>query len=332
MRTHAIAPTSRLLSNFAKEIHYLIDRKNEYYFLDNLHLPHHADPDGVRYHKDTLLDGELVSDREDDGSYRLRYLVFDCLVLDGENLINKPFDKRIGRYHSFVDGPFKKLFKRYPQELVHLPFDVTFKVMEKPYALEAMFKDKLPKLRHGNDGLIFTCKGTTYVSGTDEHILKWKPAHENSIDFKLVLEDFPVDVDGDEDYDAKPPFTLQVWHGNGQPYTNFAPLYITDDEWECMKALHEQLDGRIIECYRDELGRWRYKAESNGAPRFRDDKENANHISTVNKVLESIEDGVSEEELLAAAPGIQRAWKQRHPEERQMAQRPPPGGVNGHAH
>jgi mRNA guanylyltransferase len=322
-------------TNSKKEIHYLIDRKNDYYYVEGLHFPHHNDPNGQQYHKDTILDGELVSDKEDDGSYRLRYLVFDCLVLDGENLISKPFDKRIGRFHSFVDAPFKKLFRKFPDELAHLPFDVTFKVMEKPYALEAMFKDKLPKLRHGNDGLIFTCKGTTYVSGTDQHILKWKPAHENSIDFKLVLGDFPVDADGSEDYDAKPPFTLQVWHGEGSPYTHFASLFITDAEWDAMKSLHEQLDGRIIECYKDVQGRWRFKAEANGAPRFRDDKSNANHISTVKSVLGSIEDGVSEEELLAAAPGIQRAWKARHPEEeemkrRQMAQRPAP--VNGHPH
>jgi mRNA guanylyltransferase len=297
-----------------------------------LHFPHHADKHGQAYHKDTLFDGELVSDKEADGSYRLRYLVFDCLVLDGENLINKPFDKRIGRYHQFVDTPFKKLFSRFPDDLAHLPFDVTMKAMEKPYALEAMFKDKLPKLKHGNDGLIFTCKGTQYVAGTDDHILKWKPAHENSIDFKLVLGDFPVDVDGDEDYDAKPPFTLLVWHGQGQPYTKFANLYITDAEWEAMKSLQEQLDGRIIECYRDIQGRWRFKAEANGAPRFRDDKQTANHITTVNKVLESIEDGVSEEDLMAAAPEIMRAWKARHPEERQqqIPQRPPP--VNGHPH
>jgi hypothetical protein len=38
--------------------------------------------------------------------------------------------------------------------------------------------------------------------------------------------------------------------------------YLTVDEWESMKSLGEQLDGRLIECYRDREGRWRFKAES----------------------------------------------------------------------
>jgi mRNA guanylyltransferase len=270
-----------------------------------------------------------------------RYLVFDCLVLDKECLTNRPLDKRIGRFAEFVDKPLKALYKAYPEDVKVFPFEVKFKAMDKPYALETMFNEKLPNLPHGNDGLVFTCKGTTYVTGTDEHILKWKPAHENSIDFKLRLGDFPWARfdDGTEgpDYDAKPSFELLVYHGNKR-YERHDVLTFTDHEWEVMKSLDEQLDGRIIECFRNDAGLWRFKAESNGAPRFRDDKQEANHISTVRKVLDSINDGVSQEELIAAAPRIQRAWKQRHPEEEaqkraQMAQRGPPpvnGHMNGH--
>jgi len=197
----------------------------------------------------------------------------------------------------------------------------------------------LPNLPHGNDGLVFTCKGTTYVTGTDEHILKWKPAHENSIDFKLRLGEFPMIQYEDgpaEDFDAKPNFGLLVYYG-GDDYKHFADLLVTDADWEAMKSLSEQLDGRIIECYRDDDGQWRFKREHDGTPRFRDDKTTANHVSTVHKVIQSINDAVTQEELVAAAPRIMRAWKLRHPEEeqakrqaaeRQMVQRAPP--VNGH--
>jgi mRNA guanylyltransferase len=256
-------------------------------------------------------------------------------------LTNRPLDKRIGRFAEFVDKPLKALYKAYPEDVKLFPFEVRFKAMDKPYALEAMFNEKLPSLPHGNDGLVFTCKGTTYVNGTDAHILKWKPAEENTIDFKLRLGEFPWTHfdDGSQgpNYDAKPPFELLIWLGDKRhgPYAN---LVVADQEWEILKSLGEQLDGRIIECYRNEREQWRYKAEGNGAPRFRDDKEHANHKSTVDSVINSINDGVSKEDLIAAAPSIQRAWKQRHPEEEaqkraQMAQRGPPlvnGHMNGH--
>jgi mRNA guanylyltransferase len=265
-----------------------------------------------------------------DGTKKLRYLVFDCVVLDGEPLMGRPLDKRIGRYFEFVDKPLKQFYQRHAEDAKTFAFEVRFKAMDKPYALEEMFNHKLPNLPHGNDGLVFTCKGTTYVSGTDEHILKWKPAHENSIDFKLSLGAFPLTTYEDgitsEDFDAKPAFDLLVWQGEGN-YTFFANLYITDADWEAMKSLHQQLDGRIIECYKDTQGRWRFKAEADGTPRFRDDKKTANHISTVRKVLESIEDGVTQEELMGAAPMIMRSWKRRHPEEQQQAPPPSAGGA-----
>jgi mRNA guanylyltransferase len=264
-----------------------------------------------------------------DGTKKLRYLVFDCVVLDGEPLMSRPLDKRIGRYFEFVDKPLKQFYARHATDAAQFAFEVRFKAMDKPYALEEMFLNKLPNLPHGNDGLVFTCKGTTYVSGTDEHILKWKPAHENSIDFKLALGQFPLiqydDGTTDEDFDAKPNFDLLVWQGSGD-YSLFAQLYITDQEWEAMKSLNQQLDGRIIECYKDNQQRWRFKAEHDGTPRFRDDKATANHISTVRKVLESIEDGVTQEELMQAAGKIMRSWKARHPEEGgpPQPQGPPP--------
>ncbi|KAF2400575.1 mRNA capping enzyme, alpha subunit [Trichodelitschia bisporula] len=322
-----------------QEIHYLIDRKNDYYFLQGasppkfLHFPHHEDPSFQRFHTETLLDGELVLDFVKGAPKPvLRYLVFDCLLFDGEILMQKPLDKRLARFREFIHRPLRTMLHKFPEERQHQLFEVVFKEMDKPYALENMFNIKLPSLPHGNDGLVFTCKDTPYVFGTDEHILKWKPAHENSIDFKLRLGTFPIlqDEEGPyEDFEAMPDFTLLVYHGDNR-YEPFAPLYITDEDWQIMKRLGQVLDGRIIECYRDEEGRWQFKKEHDGSPRFRDDKLEANHISTVNKVLQSISDAVSQEDLIAAAPAIMRAWKARHPEEeeakRRHAQARPPNG------
>lgn len=42
--------------------------------------------------------------------------------------------------------------------------------MELSYGIQMMFDFILPKLPHGNDGLIFTCRTTPYKFGTDEHM------------------------------------------------------------------------------------------------------------------------------------------------------------------
>lgn len=39
--------------------------------------------------------------------------------------------------------------------------------MERAYSIEQIFKEHIPKLQHGNDGLIFTCAESGYVNGTD---------------------------------------------------------------------------------------------------------------------------------------------------------------------
>jgi mRNA guanylyltransferase len=301
------------------EIHYLIDRKNDYYYVQRLHLPHHDDSTFQRFHIDTILDGELVLDTQKDGNTKLRYLVFDCIVLDGKLLTQKPFDKRIGHFQEFVQKPLTKLYRRFPEDCSMFPFEIMMKMMEKPYALDEMFTHKLPNLEHGNDGLIFTAKASLYTSGTDEMILKWKPANENSVDFKLMLGDFPIydPEDGGppaEDWTAKPTFHLLIYHGKDD-YRHYADLFLNEEEWNAMKSLNQQLDGRIIECYIDDDGRWRFKREADGSPRFRDDKPEANHVSTLFKVMESIEDGVSEQDLCGAAAAIKQAWKVRHPEE-----------------
>jgi mRNA guanylyltransferase len=294
---------------------FLIDRKNNYYNVQPaLRIPYYKDPNNPEpFLFGTILDGELVHDQyPNEAAPRLNFYIFDALAVDSENLTGKTLDKRLGRFQEWVLKPYHKKLTSTPNPDLR-PFALKEKKTYPAYSIRQMFDNVLPTLKHGNDGLIFTCKSTRYEFGTDRHILKWKPPHENTIDFKLRLGDFPLidPEDGEEglipDYDAMPTsFQLLVAHGGGK-YEPFAELAITPDEWETLKGLNQRLDGRIIECYRTLTGQWKYKAEGDGTPRWRDDKKDANHISTVNSVLESIESPVTEEMLLANEEAIKKA-------------------------
>lgn len=291
------------------ECHYLIDRKNQYWHVKRfgLHFPL-SEQDPKSFHADSVFDGELVMDHEVDGTLTPRFLVFDCLVLGRTRLMERTLDKRLAYFQERVDKPYRALLRMHPSEVPFLAFLVEPKKMEFSYGVPVLFQ-QIPKLRHGNDGLIFTCRTSPYVFGTDRHILKWKPPHENTIDFRMSLQ-FAAARDEEtgetyHDYDSVPQsIELTAHRGNNQPPERYGQLYVTADEWETLKGLGDPLNDRVVECFKDDEGRWRLH-------RFRDDKPEANHVSTVAKVLDSIDDGVSEQELVDAHDSIKRAWKER---------------------
>lgn len=177
------------------EAHYLIDRKNNYYHVPSLHFPRAPDPghetNFSSYHYDTILDGELLYDTYPTGERILKYLVFDCLVIDGHNICSNTLDKRVAHFYEKILKPYEELWTRFREDCeAQFAFRIQRKSTERAYGTEMMFRDVIPRLKHGSDGLIFTCRETPYKFGTDENILKWKPAEENSIDFKMDLE-FP---------------------------------------------------------------------------------------------------------------------------------------------
>ncbi|KAK7054670.1 Dcp1p-Dcp2p decapping enzyme complex alpha subunit [Paramarasmius palmivorus] len=72
-----------------------------------------------------------------------------------------------------------------------------------------------------------------------------------------------------------------------------------------MKLSGEQYDDRIIEVHWDpNVSRWRMM-------RFRNDKPNGNHINVVEKIIDSIADGVDKDTLLSRCNAIRVAWKTR---------------------
>ncbi|KAF8236253.1 mRNA capping enzyme [Tricholoma matsutake] len=283
---------------------YLIDRHNDYRQLTGIFFPHHENPAFPL--RSTLVDGELVIDTDPRTKQEtLRFLAFDCLVVDDQNVMSRTLDKRYGRLSEWFYKPYARMLREYPQMIESQPFDIKVKEINFSYHVEKVFNVDIPALQHGHDGLIYTCVSTPYTPGTDENILKWKPPSENSVDFKLVLRFPSCPSQPDKpDFLAKPVFLLHVWCG-GPTYELYDEMYVEDDEWEKMKLTGEQIDDRTVEVRWDpSLSRWRMM-------RFRDDKPNGNHRDVVEKIIQSIVDGVEKDILLKCSNTIRNAWKAR---------------------
>ncbi|KAF9995067.1 Dcp1p-Dcp2p decapping enzyme complex alpha subunit [Modicella reniformis] len=210
---------------------YLVDRKNKFSYVPQLRFP--VANEQRSYHNDTIVDGELVIDRELDGTLVTRYLAFDLLAYGGQSIIAKPLTSRLARLQCEVVSPYRDMMQWAKQNNADFfssqPFKVTLKEMNLSYGIEKMFKEVLPNLKHGSDGLIFTSSVAPYVPSTNRKMLKWKPPSENTIDFKLTLQ-FPMH-NGLQDRNQKPQFILLEWQG-GDQYVHFGQMTVNDELWE----------------------------------------------------------------------------------------------------
>lgn len=291
---------------------YLFDRKSNFYVVRNFRFPIPGDPTFQKCLKNTIIDGEFVLDKEPDGTTQLRFLLFDCLCIEGKVLVSRGLMTRLGYLKNDIIKPHQEMVRKNPDKAKRQPFLVEFKEQQFTHHLDVVFNEIIPKLKHGNDGLIFTSVNAPYAMGTCNKMLKWKPLNENSVDFKVALFFPGGSLPGVKDYSAKPRIDLLVWQG-GKDYRFFAELGITDEEWNRQfRDNPRYMDGKIIECnYDPELQQqlrlnspWRFM-------RYRDDKPDGNHQSTVDNVLRSIEDAVSKEELIERMPRIKEASNRR---------------------
>ncbi|KAJ1656699.1 Dcp1p-Dcp2p decapping enzyme complex alpha subunit [Dispira simplex] len=282
---------------------YCIDRKNRYWFIPHLQFPT-ADTvhqPYAKFHHQTLFDGELVVDKKANGTYGLQMYCFDLLVCAGQSIVQRPLNKRLGYLYEWVAGPHRRLCKINAQFAKAQPFGVVMKMMDKSYGAQKILEHDIPRLLHKNDGLIYVAVNAPYQLGTTEAMLKWKPADENSVDFKLRLQDSGNGVG------SKPVFVLYVWEGGNQ-YRPYAEMSVTNQEWEQFQSRRQPLDGRVVEVRYDPSvdprAPWRFM-------RFRDDKPNGNHVSVVDKILCSISDGVDAQDIIAHCSEVRAAWKAR---------------------
>ncbi|KAJ2830135.1 Dcp1p-Dcp2p decapping enzyme complex alpha subunit [Coemansia erecta] len=272
---------------------FFITRKNEYY-----HVPHVAFPapeanNFDKFQDGTLIDAELVFVKMPDGSQKCKLLAFDALVVGGKNYMAEGLERRLGFLYTHVIRPFKKMCAAMPPDRARLqPFFAVVKEFRRSYHVPYIYDVVIPSLHYKCDGLIFTSVDAPYTIGTCDNIIKWKPASENSIDFKVsVRNNVPM---------------LTMWAG-GNEYRDFAPMAVRPTNAHRIQSL----DGRIVEVRRDPdfapPAEWRFM-------RFREDKVHGNHMSVVPRILTSIEDGLELDELRRMMPQIKENWYRRDEE------------------
>ncbi|CAO3678979.1 unnamed protein product [Rhizopus microsporus] len=282
---------------------FLYDRNRYWYYVPNLLFPTRGREN--EYLKDTLMDGELVLDI-DDKKKTWRYLIFDLMVVNGLSIVQRSFNTRLGMLQQDVIQPLN-MGLRNLTETDRPPFSVELKKMERSYGLHLVF-DQIPKLKHKTDGIIWTPVKYPYTSGTCQKLLKWKPPESNTVDFRIAAR---------WSKEHKPIYSIEVLsHGvTYKFYDHFQPEPALATEWKSHLP-----DGRIAEFRYDpncevtiveqgyaptvRKGGWRFV-------RFRDDKGIANDENVVKKILNSIKDGVTKEQLLSCMDRVRAAWKAR---------------------
>lgn len=317
---------------------YLIDRKFEVYRLAWFFPSRDDCRVGL---EETIVDGELFVDVKD-SKEKKRFLIFDCLVVEKRNICAKNFQQRLDQLYKYVIHPFNRMKKDFPH-LKH-PFELGVKEMFKCDGLVQILKVVVPSLLHENDGLIFTPIYQSYVSGTCHRLLKWKPPHLNTVDFKLnilhneyqllvlshgmyeyygqltidcrketheVINDTTSDVNTSKhviDEQGKTNDVEEAEHEIDKPDKTL------DEDEAAQIDLLKRSNGKIIECYcvKKENIQWKFM-------RVREDKNTANDISVVAKIIKSIDDNVDEDELISRAPIIRRKRKEREARSERLA-------------
>ena len=259
---------------------YLIDRSFNFRRVQ-MRFPCRSTNDGLgeKTHHFTLLDGEMVIDTlPDSQKQERRYLIYDMMAINQVSIIERPFYERWKMLEKEVIEPRNhERHHIYQSRNPYYRYDLEpFRVRRKDFWLLStvtkLLKEFIKRLSHEADGLIFQGWDDPYIPRTHEGLLKWKYAYLNSVDFLF-------EVDGDRELlFLNERGKKKLLEGNRVEFTDGSDpsLY----------------SGKIIECSWDfDKLEWKYM-------RIRTDKSTPNEFNTYRKVLRSIRDNITEEDLL----------------------------------
>ncbi|CAF0720102.1 unnamed protein product [Rotaria sp. Silwood1] len=162
---------------------YMLDRNNDVFQINCLQFP--KDSNCTRHLINTLVDGEFVIDN-DNGIKRYRYLVYDIVVYDNENVSQRSFKERLDIIrHSIVNVRNEAIVKGFIQKNLE-PFSIRNKEFWELSTVSKLLSPAFQsQITHGCDGLVFQSVQNPYQSGRSTHVLKWKK--DNTIDFRLRI-------------------------------------------------------------------------------------------------------------------------------------------------
>ena len=262
---------------------YLVDRKCQFTKVD-VQLQHRGER-----HRNTLLDGELISERSDDteGEISTAFIMYDSLSIKGNSVVSLPLPDRLAAISSMVLMHGSKASK----------FSLRLKHMYDKSAVGFLWEEIVPKQRHGNDGLIFTAVDQPYTRGTDFSLIKWKPPQLNSVDFVVEVVR-SGHIRAQKLYIGKDGRHVELFH----PFKKW--INLSENE---MKAIDVKGGTCIVEAA------WNFDGITENPPpplsdgkkskgawkvlRIRDDKKDPNHVSVLETIWTSIQDHVLVKEL-----------------------------------
>lgn len=258
----------------------LIDGKDEVYFLDRdnciykisgLTFLHRKDRD--RHIADTLLDGEMVIDTVNDVKVP-RFLIYDIIRYEGNEVGKCAFGTRLTCIEKEIVGARNTYITQGIIDKTKEPFSIRKKEFwDVSEAYKLMGDDFKNQLAHEPDGLIFQPSRDPYKAGREDSVLKWKPPHMNSVDFKLKI----VKESG---LGMLPRTVGQLFVGGlDRPFAEMK-----------VKGEVKNMNNKIIECKWENMG-WVFMRE-------RTDKSFPNGYNTAMGVIQSIREPVTTDILL----------------------------------
>lgn len=216
----------------------------------------------------------MVIDK-DKGKNIPRYLVYDVIMYDGQDVSKLPFDPdRYSIIETKIIAGRNKAMREGRLIKEREPFSVRLKYFWDVTQSKSLLGEKFAKqLSHEPDGLIFQPAKEKYCTGVSREVLKWKPLSLNSVDFKLkIVTESGVGI-----------VPRKIGHLYvGGLSTPFSTIKIT-------KQIRD-LDNAIVEC-KFENGQWVFM-------RQRIDKSYPNSVTTAESVCKSINKPVTKERLL----------------------------------
>lgn len=163
---------------------YFFDRDNSCFKINNLVF---LTRDLKGHLKNTLLDGEMVIDKVKNLSIP-RFLVYDIVVSEDENVGMKSFVERLGIIRHKIIEPRHEAMRQGLIRKEGEPFSIRNKDFWDTQQAHSLLSEKFARqLSHEPDGLIFQPKLEPYVCGRCDEVLKWKPSEQNSVDFQLKI-------------------------------------------------------------------------------------------------------------------------------------------------